>query len=230
MQGGHARDVEAAEVQAHLPLRHALRADADAPLGLRRVLGLRRRAHGPLQRLLPPPALRLPRRRRRAHADPPVHHLRLRVHAALLRLGEARRRARDQERPQAGAGAPPHRRAHLVPRHCLPLLRAHQLHRRLPARQLHRLHHPGARAHGDLRAGGGQGERRRAPAARVRRVAGDVRPQLLRGGVGARRRLRLRRVGQHRQFRPAGQHIRAVHQVLPVPAKTLMHRSVNHIN
>jgi hypothetical protein len=71
VQGDHARDVETAQVQAHLPGGDAVRADADSPFRLRRVLGLRRHAPGPLQRLRPPPALRLPRRRSHLHAHPP---------------------------------------------------------------------------------------------------------------------------------------------------------------
>ncbi|VAH01876.1 unnamed protein product [Triticum turgidum subsp. durum] len=61
-------------------------------------------------------------------------------------------------------------------------------------------------------------ERGGAAAAVRRRLDGGVRDQLVRGGVGARRRLRLRRVGQHHQLRAAGVHLRPLRQVLPVPA------------
>ena len=61
-------------------------------------------------------------------------------------------------------------------------------------------------------------ERRGAAAEVRRRVDGRVRDQLLRGGVGAGGRLRLRRLGQHNQLRAAGQQLRPLRQVLPVPA------------
>ncbi|KAL5673312.1 hypothetical protein ACJX0J_017618, partial [Zea mays] len=145
----HARDVEARQVQIHLPAGDAVRVHADAAVVGGHVLGVRRRAADPLERLLAAAQDPVARRGGDPDADPPVHHLRLRVHAALLRVGEGDRDARRQEHLQARAGEAAHRRAHLVPRHHLPLLRAHQLRRRRAARQLHRLHHPGpgARPH-----------------------------------------------------------------------------------
>ena len=60
---------------------------------------------------------------------------------------------------------------------------------------------------------------RGGPATEVRRrVDRRVRDQLLRGGVGAGGRLRLRWLGQHYQLRAAGQHLRPLRQVLSVPA------------
>jgi hypothetical protein len=61
-------------------------------------------------------------------------------------------------------------------------------------------------------------ERGGAAAKVRRRVDGRVRDQLLRGGLGAGGRFRLRRLGQHHQLRAAGQHLRPLRQVLPVPA------------
>ena len=60
-------------------------------------------------------------------------------------------------------------------------------------------------------------ERGGAAAAVRRGLDGGVRDQLVRGGVGAGRRLRVRRVGQHHQLRAAGVHLRPLRQVLPVP-------------
>ncbi|KAF8779997.1 hypothetical protein HU200_002029 [Digitaria exilis] len=87
-QRDHARDVASPEVQGDLPAGDAVRADADAAVGGERVLGVRRPAADPLERAVAAPAHGVPRRRRGAHARPPVHHLRLRLHAALLRVGE----------------------------------------------------------------------------------------------------------------------------------------------
>ncbi|VAH81900.1 unnamed protein product [Triticum turgidum subsp. durum] len=139
------------------------------------------------------------------------------LHAALLRVGEGDRHARHQERLPPRPRQAPHRRPHLVPRHHLPLLRPHQLRRRRPPRQLHRLHHPRARPHAHLpiriRPRQRGGEAALLPA----ELDGDVRAQRLHRGVGVRGRLRARRLGQHGQLHPPDQHLRPLRQVLPVP-------------
>ncbi|KAF7841167.1 auxin transporter-like protein 5 [Senna tora] len=124
-QGDNARDVEAREVQIHIPNSDGVRADADAPVGRRRVLGVRRPASGPLERLLAAPADAVARRGGDSDADPPVHHLRLRVHAAVPGVGEGDWDARVQQRvqeggPEVAGGAP-----HMVLGHHIPFLWAH---------------------------------------------------------------------------------------------------------
>uniref|UniRef100_A0A452Z861 Amino acid transporter transmembrane domain-containing protein n=1 Tax=Aegilops tauschii subsp. strangulata TaxID=200361 RepID=A0A452Z861_AEGTS len=212
----HARDVEAAQVQVHLPGGDAVRVHADAAVGVDHVLGVRRRAAHALQRLLAAPKVRVARRGGHPHAHPPVHHLRLRVHPALLRVGEGHRHAPHRQRPPARARAAPPRPPHLVPRHHLPLLRAHQLRRRRAPRQLHRLRHPRRRPHAHLPLRPRQiecgGEAAGVPAELER----DVRGERVRGGVGAGGRVRARRLGERVQLRQADRHLRALRQVLPV--------------
>lgn len=78
-----------------------------------------------------------------------VYNVRVRVHTALLRVGEADKGAQHQEPVQEGDGETPGGNPDMVPGHHIPLLRPHQLHRRVPTRQLHRLHHsrPGPHGH-----------------------------------------------------------------------------------
>lgn len=70
-QGDNARDVEAPEVQGHLLASNSVRADIDAAIGIRHVLGLRRLAPQPLKCLLTPPSIFLPRHGRHLDAHPP---------------------------------------------------------------------------------------------------------------------------------------------------------------
>lgn len=46
---------------------------------------------------------------------------------------------------------------------------------------------------------------------------GDVHGECVRGGVGAGGGVRARRMGEHDQLHQAGEHLRALRQVLPVP-------------
>ncbi|XP_022680918.1 uncharacterized protein LOC101776449 isoform X2 [Setaria italica] len=191
----HARDVEASEVQVHLPACDAVRVHADAAVRGGHVLGVRRPAADALERLLAAAEDGVARRGGDPDADPPVHHVRVRVHPALLRVGEGGGHARDPQRVPPRAGPPPHRRPHLVPRHHLPLLRAHQLRRRRAPRQLHRLRHPRPRPHAHVSLGVRQIERRGEAAVVPAELVGDVRGERVRGGVGAGGRLRARRLG-----------------------------------
>nr|ACF81043.2 unknown [Zea mays] len=217
IQGDHARDVEASQVQVHLPAGDAVRVHADASVGGGHVLGVRRPAADALQRLLAAAEDAVARRGGGADAGPPVHHLRLRVHAALLRVGEGGGDARHPERLPPRAGPPPHRRPRLVPRHHLPLLRAHQLRRRRAPRQLHRLRHPGPRPHAHVPLRVRQIERSGEAAVLLAELVGDVRAERVRGGVDAGGWIRPRRLGQRHQLHQADRYVRALRQVLPVP-------------
>lgn len=60
-----------------------------------------------------------------------VHHVRIRVHTSVLRVGEGDRDARVQELVQEGGCEAAGGDSDMVPGHNLPLLRPHQLHRRI---------------------------------------------------------------------------------------------------
>ncbi|KAG0499713.1 hypothetical protein HPP92_004404 [Vanilla planifolia] len=81
-----------------------------------------------------------------------IHHLRICMHAVVLRVGEADRRARNRELDEEGTGQGGCGDPDLVPCHRVPLLRAHQLHGWIFARQLHRLHNSFPCSHGYLRS------------------------------------------------------------------------------
>lgn len=75
MQGNHACNVEAPEIQANLLGGNTLRANPNPTLGLGRLLGLRRRSSHALQRAVSAPENRVQRHRGRAHAHPSGQYL-----------------------------------------------------------------------------------------------------------------------------------------------------------
>lgn len=63
--------METTKIQVHLLDCHTLRFHSHSSVSLRHVLGVRRSAPQPLQRLLAPPEDEVARRRRHPHAHPP---------------------------------------------------------------------------------------------------------------------------------------------------------------
>lgn len=134
MQRDNARNVEAGEVQGDLLTGDGVRADADAAVGDGRVLGVRRHASQPLERLLSASEIGVPRCGGGADADPPVHNLRIRVHAVVPGVGEGDRDARVQELVQTRRREAAGGDSDLVLGHHFPVLRSDQFHRRISPR------------------------------------------------------------------------------------------------
>lgn len=83
----------------------------------------------------------------------PVHNIWVRVHSALLCVGEGDRDAPHEEHILEGARPAAGGDPHLVPGHHFPLLWADQLRRGRPLGQLHCLHHPRRCPHGHFPVG-----------------------------------------------------------------------------
>lgn len=84
LQGNYACYVETSEVQVHLLDGHTVCFHSNITVIFRRLLGFRRSASQPFQRLLPPPEERFPRCCGYPHAHPPGLRPVLQVYSRVI--------------------------------------------------------------------------------------------------------------------------------------------------
>ncbi|VFQ89342.1 unnamed protein product [Cuscuta campestris] len=214
----NACNVEAAEVQMHILVCHPLCVHPHHSLSHRRLLGIRRPASRPLQRLCPPPQIRLARHCRRPNAHPPVHNIWIRIDAFVLRVGEDDRDARDEKHVSKGSGEVTSGDAHMVLGHYFPLLWPYKLRGWRASRYLHRLHHPLPRSYPHLSYPFRSSECGGKASVLSAKLDGHVSSEHLHSGLDHGRGLWFRRLGQHHQFHQASRHIWSFRQVLPMQA------------
>ncbi|XP_048596721.1 uncharacterized protein LOC106452299 [Brassica napus] len=124
-QRNNACDVEAAEVYVYLPVCDSVRSDADAAFCVCGILSVWRFASKPFKCIHSPSKEPFPRLCSGAHAHPPIHHVWVRLHASILRVGEADRHARVPEHVQESRREASCGYTHLVSGNHIPFLRSH---------------------------------------------------------------------------------------------------------